>query len=399
MKNITKKKKWLAVGAVLLAVVIAGIVLFSLESSRNAASQTLEAVNVMSEQTTDIVAWGEVKYGVVYDISIDFPSTVVGLSVKEGDHVTMGQPLATIDMSEYQTSVEKLEQQLLINEAGLKTATQDTSALKANIAQLQNDINRKTNELNNGTNANLKILQDSLALAQKEVENAKQDVANYQQLYDAGAVSQEVLNQYNDLLSQKEKAVSDIENNIEKLKSDLQTELDQLKLSLKSYQVQLSQAENANSANSEKQNSSITVSQADLDNMKNKSVKNYLNGNQIISFVDNGIVQNIKVIYGTRLGTQNVPTSAMQLIDADSIVISAEVDEKFIKNVSLGEDVKIVPEFDNTLSLTGTVTQISNIAVEKDGKRIVKVEIKPQDPDGLLKPGFTADVFFPAEQR
>lgn len=399
MKNITKKKKWLAVGAVLLTVVIVGIVLFSLESSRNAASQTIEAVNVMSEQTTEIVAWGEVKYGVVYDISIDFPSTVVGLSIKEGDHVTMGQTLATIDMSEYQTSVDKLEQQLMINEAGLKTVTQDTSALKANIAQLQNDISRKTNELNNGTNANLKILQDSLALAQKEVENAKQDVANYQQLYDAGAVSQEVLNQYNDLLNQKEKAVSDIENNIEKLKSDLQTELDGLKLSLKSYQVQLSQAENANSANSEKQNSSIAVSQVDLDNMKNKSVKDYLNGNQIISFVDNGIVQNIKVIYGTRLGTQNVPTSVMQLIDVDSIVISAEVDEEFIKNVSLGEDVKIVPEFDNTLSLSGTVTQISNIAVEKDGKRIVKVEIKPQDPDGLLKPGFTADVYFPAEQH
>lgn len=203
---------------------------------------------------------------VLYNISIDFLSTVVGLSVKEGGHVTMGQPLTTIDMSEYLTSVEKLEQQLLINEAGLKTATQDTS-------------------------------------------------------------------------------------------------------SLKSKQVQLSQTESANSVNLEKQNSSIAASQIDLDNMKNKSVKAYLHGNQIISCVDNGIVQNIKVNYGARLGTQNVPTSVLQLIDADSIVIHAEIDEEFIRNVNLGESVKIIPEFYDTFSMAGTVTQISNISIEKDGKR------------------------------
>jgi multidrug resistance efflux pump len=111
-------------------------------------------------------------------------------------------------------------------------------------------------------------------------------------------------------------------------------------------------------------------------------MKNYLKNSSIVSAVKNGIVQNIGVINGTMLGVQNMPTRVLQLIDADTIVVSAEVDEEFIKNVALGEAVNIVPASDSGLSIPGVVTHISNLAVEKDGKRIVKVEVKPQDPEG-----------------
>ena len=111
--------------------------------------------------------------------------------------------------------------------------------------------------------------------------------------------------------------------------------------------------------------------------------------------MQNGIVQNIGVINGTILGVQKMPTRVMQLIDADTIVVSAEVDEEFIRDVELGGTVTIVPASDISLSIPGVVTHIANLAVEKDGKRIIKVEVKPQDPDGELKPGYSADVYFP----
>ena len=90
---------------------------------------------------------------------------------------------------------------------------------------------------------------------------------------------------------------------------------------------------------------------------------------------------------------QNTPTSVLQLIDADSIVVSAEVDEEFINKVALGDTVTIVPVSDSSLSIPGTVAQISNVAVEKDGKRIIKVQVKPQDPQRVLKPGYSVDVY------
>jgi len=137
----------------------------------------------------------------------------------------------------------------------------------------------------------------------------------------------------------------------------------------------------------------VAVSGIDLEVMKNKSVKDYLDSNQVISCVRNGIVRNIEVVNGTRLGVQNNPTRVLQLIDADSIIVIAEVEEEFIRNIALDDSVEIVPASDSSTSIPGTVIQISNEAVEKDGKRIIKVQIKPEDPGMVLKPGYSADVY------
>ncbi|HEX2945874.1 MAG TPA: efflux RND transporter periplasmic adaptor subunit [Clostridia bacterium] len=390
---ILKHKKLALAGAALLVLLVAGgIIGYNLLQADKAES--LEAISPETVQDDSLDAWGEVKYEKVYDINIDFPSVVTDVKVKEGDRVSMGQELVTLDMSEYLGTMEKLREQLAAGQAGLDTTVQDTGALSEDIAQLQKDIKTKTDELNKGTNSDLRILQTSLDLAKKELETAKKDVRDNQALYDAGTVSKSLLDQYADILDQREKALSDIGININRTKNALKTELDQLKIQLTSKQEQLDQINNSNGANTAKQNSSVAASRIDLDIMKSKSEKDYLNSNSIVSSVKNGIVQNIGVINGTMLGTQNMPTRVLQLIDADSIVVSAEVDEEFIKNVTLGETVEIVPTSDTTLSIPGVVSQISNVAVEKDGKRIVKVEVKPQDTEGQLKPGYTADVYF-----
>lgn len=391
-----KNKKRTALIAGFLIIVVALVIALSVKTEKTKKENAAKASAATVTQSKDMVAWGEVKYNVVYDISIDYPSIVTAVNVKEGDRVTSGQSLVTLDISEYKANMDKLQQQLIINEAGLKTVTQDLAALEADIAQLDKDIERKSGELANGTNANLQVMNTSLNVAQRDLNKTKNDLSNYQQLYTAGAVSKDVVDQCSILLSQKEKTVADLQSNIAKLKTDLQSELDQLNISLKNKRIQLSQLNNTNFANSVKQNSSIAVSKIDLENMKSKSSKPYIKDNLLVSCVDNGIVKNLKVINGSRLGAMGSPTAVLQLIDASSIVISAEVDEEFIKNIKLGESVKIIPDFNKSLTLKGTVTQISNIAIESDGKRIIKVEVKPDDSQGLLKPGYTADVYFPA---
>jgi multidrug resistance efflux pump len=391
-----KHKKKIIIGTGLLVVLIMlGIISYNVIQAGKAKS--LETVVSSAEQDNSLNFWGEVKYDKLYDISIDFPSIVTDIKVKEGDLVSLGQVLVTLDMSEYSGTMDKLQQQLTAGQAGLLSIIQDTAALEADIAQTQKDIGTKTTELNSRTNADLKILQTSLDLAKKELDNANRDVKDNQSLFDTGAVSKSTLDQYIDIFNQREKALRDVENNLVKTKSNLKTELDQLSILLKSKRAQLNEIKNANSANMAKQNSSVAVSQIDLDIMKNKNVKDYLNTNQLISSIQNGIVQNIEVINGTRLGVQNIPTRVLQLIDADSIMVIAEVDEEFIKKVTLGETVNIVPMSDSSISIPGTVTQISNVAVEKDGKRIIKVQVKPQDPDRALKPGYSVDVFLPTK--
>lgn len=376
---ILSHKKTALAGACALAALFVVLGIFFHQKSVPTAPQKTDSAT-SADRAGEIDAWGEVKYTRMEDISVDFPSIVTDVLVKEGERVTLGQPLVTLDLSEYNGNVEKLKQQLAANQAALPAATQDTAALEADIAQTQSQIARKTTEYNKGTSPDLK-------LAQTQLDTAKRNLSNYQALYSAGGASKETLNQYKD-------AVTQATETLQKTKNTLKDELDQLNVSLKSKQAQLSQAKLGNTANITKQQGGVSSAQVDLDAMTAKTAKTYFKGNQIISDIKNGIVQNITVSSAAHLGVQGAPTKVLQIIDADSLAISAEVDEEFIGSVKAGETVRIVPASAPDASLTGTVTQIPDLAVEKDGKRVVHVLIKPNDPNGLLKPGYTVDVYF-----
>lgn len=404
MKNwITKGKEWVAshrktalltIGALAVLAVAFGVIRSRADVSSKAGGGNEPGTTA---QSGDIDAWGEVKYDNSTDVIIDFSTVVTDVPVKEGDRVTLGQPLVTLDLSEYQETITQLKEALAANQAGLPAAEQDTAALTADIAQTQSTLSRKTKEYDSGTSPDLKLAQNAVTLTRQQVSDAQRDMQNYQTLYNQGAVAKSVLDQYTDALNQKQKALSDAQATLQKTKTALKDEIDQLTVSLKSKQAQLDTLENGNTANLGKQQAGISSAQADLNIMTAKTQKDYLKGNQIVSNYKNGIVQNIAVLDADHLGTQNQPTKVLQIVDADSLTVSAEVDEDFIGKVSLGETVRIVPTSSPETSLTGTVTQIPSLAVEKDGKRVVRVLVKPQDPRNLLKPGYTADVYFPAK--
>ncbi len=393
MKNWILSRKKAVVIVCGLTILIIAITIF-IQKRNSIEAMQAEDTFVTANQTAEIEAWGEVRYSHIENISIDIPAVVTDVTVKEGERVMLGQPLVTLDLSEYNGNIEKLKQQLSADQAALPAAAQDISALQADIAQMQSEIARKNEEYNNSTNADLQLLQNSLNLAQKELENTKNDLQNYQSLYDAQAVPETTLNQYKTALDQCQKAVDDVKATIQKTKTALKDELNQLNISLKSKETQLSQLQLGNSANVTKQQSGISATQVDLNIMMSKTAKDYFKDNQIVSNVKNGIVQNIAVSDGDYLGVQGMPTKVLQIIDADSITVSAEVYEEFIGSVQVGESVRIVPTSAPDTSLTGTVTQIPDLAVEKDGRRVVRVLIKSDDPNSLLKPGFTADVYF-----
>lgn len=393
MKNLILSHKKTAAAALVLIILIIAMTVFvqrkrSIEDMR--AADTMAALN----RADEIEAWGEVMYSRIENISIDFPSTVTDVQVKEGERITLNQPLVIIDLTEYNGSIEKLNKQMIANRLALDSAPQDISALQADISRMQNEIARKTDEYNNDTAADIKLLKNSMELALKELEDAKIDFQNYQSLYDEGAVSKTILNQYETVLDQRQKAVDDLDASIHKTKTALKDELNMLDISLKSKQIQLSQLQDGNSTNIAMQESSVSSTEVDLNIMRGKLEKDYIKDNQIVSNVENGIVKNIAVINGSRLGVQGVPTSILQIIDADSITVSAEVYEEFIGSVQVGDAVKIVPASSSDISIEGTVTHIPDLAVEKDGRRVVRVIINPDDPNNILKPGFTADVYF-----
>lgn len=379
-------------GLSLVALILAAILAACTPGKENAAEQYDEGAE--KAQENKIVAWGEVEYSEAYDIIIDFPCTVISVAVKEGEEVGRGDLLATLDMTEFNETLRKLSEQVESGKAALRDAIQDTSALEADIARLKKDLSIKTAEYNSGEKAELKLLESSLERAENELSDAKEDLALNQKLYDEGAVSQEVLDQFADVVEQKEKSRSDIIDNMSMTKRILKEELDALGMELQYKQVQLDKMKESNSASLERLSSSLGIAESDLAIMKNRAQKPYLSGGNIVSNLGRAIVQNISIINGSSLGQQNGNHKAMELIDADSLIVSAEVPEEFIGEIDSGKEVKIVPAANKAKAVMGRVTQIAGAAVEKDGERIVRVEVTPDDKSEFLKPGYSVDVIF-----
>lgn len=297
-----------------------------------------------TEQNRAIDAWGEVKYGDSYQIIIDFTATVDSVEVHEGDVVHKGDVLATINMDEFTNTIGKLEAQKSAGEAALQGLDQNTEGVSAQIA-----------------------------MQKRNVEVAQTDLNNATALFNAGDISK-----------------TDYDKYITNLQSQ--------KTSLKVLEVQLDQIKKSNSSNIGQQKNSNASLDKELEICKNRLNKPYLNGNQIVSNVDNGIIKSIAVEKGTVLGSDSGQILVMDIIDEDSAYISAEVDEEYIREVTLNSAVRIVPVMNPEIELTGTVSQIAALAVEKDGNRIVKIRVLPEDPEKLLKPGYTVDVYFENEK-
>lgn len=286
----------------------------------------------------EISAWGEVKYNTTYQLNIDFPAVVDFIHVKEGDVIHKGDVLADLDTTEFDNNIAKLEYKKAAVEAALSGTFQDPSGLEAKIIQ-----------------------------AKKDVADAQRNANNYQLLYQADSVSQDMVIHYMSQLSSS-------------------------KTQLQVLEVELEQLNKNNASNTDQQTNELNSTLKDLQTYQNKKNKDYLEQNYLVCSLENGIVKLIPVKHGALLGAAAV--TVMEIIDADSIYISAEVNEEFIKNISPESSVRIVPTMNPELELSGQIRQISAMAVEKDGDRIVTIQVVAEDPGQLLKPGYTADVYF-----
>lgn len=367
------------------ALLLTALLLLPTGCQKNDNAQQTSVSFGNSVQRKDIVAWGEVLYSSEFQISIDFPAQVESIDVNVGDNVKQGAKLITLSTDAYNDNIEEL--QAKVNSAKASVDNVDQASLQNQISVLKNQIAYKAKELNNGSSPDLQLQQNTLNLAQKEEQRAREDLGKYKTLLNSGAISQSNYNTYSDVLNQKSKTVNDAKATIAKTKHTLQETIDSLNISLKNAQVQLNQ-----------QKASLTAAQANLNLMSAKANKSYISGNNIVSDLTSGIVKEIDVKKGTIISGQT-PQNVISLIDAGSIYVSAEVPEEFIGEISSNSTVYIVPTSNKNLKITGHITKIPSLAVEKDGDRIVKVQVKPDENSEYIKPGLTSDVHFSIENN
>lgn len=300
------------------------------------AKETPKEQETETAPVEEINVWGEVTAHEVHQLTIDFPATVESVLVEEGDVVSKGEVLAILNMDEFNATIAKTQNQKAAGEAAISGLQQSAEGFRAQIQQQKQTLER----------------------AQKDFERSKI-------LYTAGDISQQEYEQQEEFLNTQ-------------------------KTTLQVYEAKLAQT---NSGEIEQQVQNNQVINKELVIYQSKQEKEYLADNQVISPLANGVVKRIWIDPGTVISGQS-GTVIIELIDMDTQYIRAEVDEEFIAFLQLDTPVRVVPVGNPEIELEGYVKKLGALAEEKDGGRIVNVQINMADTEALYY-GYTVDVYFP----
>jgi HlyD family secretion protein len=318
-------------------VVLAGIVL---STSSCAAAKTIQTSSVQTEtievQNDTIEAPGKIKANEIKNIILDFSATVQAVPVKDGQLVTQGEELITLDIHEIKEQILDKENELIIQKLQLE---------KGQNSSLYNE----EKELS------------ELQTAQTELQRAKEDLETKLALFQAGAIAKDEL----DIVKRK------VEDSERKVADKRLSKANDYKLDL------------------EIQRQKINALESDIKQLKDKLNRSYIKENKIISDIENGLVQEIARVAGDSIQAN---TKILSLVNMDSMVVVADVSEDFIKDVKIGAEAEILPLIDSTKQYKGRVLRISDMGIEKNGETIIQVEISIDNIDSFIKPNFNVDV-------
>lgn len=121
------------------------LIIVSFGCNNNGEETLVEEVD-LSEELKTIEAFGLVKSQIKKNVVIDFPATVKEVLVNQGQQLSLGDPIMTLDMSEYITEVSNRENQINISkleqqkvEKSIKGLNRENRELE--IEKLENDLN------------------------------------------------------------------------------------------------------------------------------------------------------------------------------------------------------------------------------------------------------------------
>jgi HlyD family secretion protein len=306
-----------------------GVLVLGAGCKRQVKKNTVAVVPVTKEKMT-VEAFGIVKAKEEVGIYIDFPVKVEQVPVKNGQKVSFGEPLVSLNIKDFEAQIKNKENEL--------------STARFELLKEQK---------------NLKDAQDSYAQAQQEL-SAKET------LLKEGAISQHEVDEYRDTVKAKEKAVTDV-----LLSPGTQNK------ELTSIRIR---------------EGKVALLESDLKRLQGRLNQSFLKGNIIVSPLRNGVVSEIGCVAGDLLGLDNYNKKVLSVLNLDGIYIQADVAEEFIKDVKIGAKVTFIPIANNSQKYEGRVMKISNLAVKQNGETIVPVEISILKPDGFLRPNFNVDV-------
>lgn len=303
-----------------------------------------------------VQAFGTVKTKQNKGIMVDLPASIEKIHVQEGQRVKKGDVLITLSLKEIKEQIKEKEDSLEIAELELQKLIEDIGDRNKENIDNEPEVIQAVN---------------NLGKIQIEYENQEKDLKNKEVLLKEGAISQKEYDDSRVVLEQKQKEMENSKVYLEDLKD----------------KRRISNNKNLLDIKIKKQN--IASMESQLQTLKDKIAESGIKGNEIICDIPNGVIEKINNAAGDRLNSEK---QIMSILDLDTLIVQANVAEDFIKDIKLGSKAIINPLANPDKEYEGSISRISNMAVQENGETVVPVEITLINVDDSLLPNFNINI-------
>lgn len=374
---------------IIFTILLSCLVLFCTSCSRPV--ETTKTINdLKNEKPNGIDAFGVVKVKDIKSIFIDFPVIVEKVNICNGQKVKKGEVLLSLNLQDVTAQISSKKKQIEIEKYQLEKLINDLLGDQKEIKRLQQELKDKEEGFMKETDPDISKAKNDLTHAQDLYNNSRKELQSKDELYKAGTISQKDLDEFSKVVEEYRKNIIDASFALESLKKKKKDEIEQLKSRINGLLAQVDNATTGKETNLIKiQMEKIELLELELDSLNKKVNKSYINGSDVISDLENGIVDSIAVKPGDVIKQGQ---SLLNLMDLQSVFIQAEVAEQFIKDVKVGAEVNIIPLADKSRKYKGKVIKIYNKAFQKDGETNIPLDISFSNDDGFLMPDFNVDI-------
>ena len=385
-----KKAMSILVGTAMLASLLAGCQSGGENTTASAEANAEEMAMQQEAQSQIVEAWGEVSAETIKEVHIDFDATVLDIYVKEGQEVKQGDKLMTLDYEEYKTSIAQKEKELSLDKKTYEGQIKSSGGSVQKISNLKEKANNIAKRVSEGTDTEIVSLQAEITSDKEELANIQKDIEVQKELVAAGTDTQKSVDDLNKKASELKTKIGATEQKITNLKKDRQVEITEINSEIAGIEDTLSENEKSNQVTISSSAIKQEISNLEVAQMKSKYAKDFIKGNDIVLDIPKGIIKTVKVVEGAQIGGTN--TCLLEILDEQSLIVKANVSEEFIKDVKVGAEANIIPYADREAVIKGKVKEIQNMAIDKNGERVIPITIEAIEDSPYLKYGYSVDV-------
>ncbi len=387
-------------GLIGIGILVTLIIVVSVIASRTDTPEvTVVKLETRKELRSTVTSSGEVRPIQFMNLTSEVQGRIEEIYVKEGDHVTKGQPLVRLDPNQLQSNTDA-------QIAALQTAQDDIRVSQTQVSAAQNQYSQAQQGLT-ASDAAVSSARQNVVTAQTEVDRAQVDfntaqreVSRNAQLLESGVISKLEYDNKKDALESAKVGLNNARARLESAKLAVNESI------ARRNQQAVAVKDAKRAVDTASLNVNVSQSRANQQAATLRGSKNQRDKTMQVAPIS-GVIAEIPSKVGTFAVAGLSTTALLTIADMSTINVEVKVDETEIDKVEVGQKAKIKVDAFGDKEIAGEVTQKTPLAVgksqtsgglstninvqeAKEFRVVIRLNDLPQEIRDGLRPGMSA---------